>query len=794
MGAFRPLRLRAALILLLFLAGPSASFAGGPSGPPLWQVRHLAADVELVPAESLIRVRLEASLDHAGGPDGYLELHLNRALRILSAEVNGAEVSWQVESDQEPFPFAPEARRIGIPAPAGIDEVRLSLRYEGRLPSGPEALARISPGLTELNLYGAWLPILAGPQGFDYELDVSLPAGQRLYGAGRISADEARSALARPGGKTDAGRGGEGDSAPWRYRVTGRSSAGDVPIVAGSGFESVPVPDTRLCDLEIVAKSLSGVAADRVASEIARACDFLAAEAGREPGEKTTVSVVIVPREDSGYARPPLIVLPAGWFSDLGGLTVLTGSQKSEWRRRLFHEMSHLFAPLAETGSHHDWINEGLAEFLALRALAFVRGKPAMDAYVRRYILELAARPPAPPVRSVRRDRPAGVVPEEPPGQGRPQAETPGATAGESPMPAPEETGLQPEPGAGSVKLAAISVTRRSDPDAALLYYRKGALIFRLLHGLLGEERFTRLVLSLSDRFPPGGTGRLTTGRLIDALAVETGESFRWLHADWVDGTGFPRVEGDLRLARSAGRIEGDLLQGPGRSFRSPVPIAIRGEGREEVAWIPLRGERRSVELQLSFSADEVLLDPERLLPRLDGGVEEAVRLHGRAERAMRLAREGMREERQERYRSALERYDEAAALNPGEAFFQYRRGRVYARLGRPEEAVASHRKSIRIGEAALKKRRRVERRCGRPIPMACPEPEAWLAPPQDLRAWNRIRIGEMMEERQRTHSARRSYRKALELPDSLGAHEEARRLLSLAGTGCGNPVKTPTE
>ncbi len=776
-----------------------------------WRVERAWIDLRVTPRARRIAVKCDFGIRPVGGRTSTIDFLLSKHLKITSLEVNGARVRWTVEAETGGFRLAPDARRITIPSP-GADpirsphEVRLELEYEGEIAGDLDSLSRVSPGLTELNIYGAWLPLFDGPQGFPYDLRVAAPAGHRVLSTGRPEP-------AGAGAETAEGAGEEGKDETagevWRHRIRGNASAGDLPVIAASSLRPLTVPPTRSCELEIFSTDLPAGVGERISEEAAWACDFLAERAGWQPSPepfppapgRIGLRIAIVPRDNAGYVRPPLVVLPAGWFAWSGVDSHSSSADEAEWRRRLYHEMAHAFTPLADTRSHHDWINEGLAEYLALEALAARRGPEAAASYIRSYILDLVARPPARSVRSAPGPEAPGEErsPEHPPddpGEDRP----PPSAAEEGRARAASDAGV---PAEGRVGLAAISATRRDDPDATLLYYRKGALVFRLLGETLEPGAFAGMIAALRREYAPASHIRMSTEDLIAELEIRTGTSYEWLRSDWVDGSGLPRLEGSFRVRRISSAeeglsrggstsgaatgaakrgasylVEGEILQPSGFPFRSPVPLEARGKTGSAVAVVRLSGPRTPVEWALPFEPRALRIDPERILPRIDATVEEALRLRETVGLATTIGREGLQAERAGNFKTALERYEEAAALDPRSPFPFYRRGRVLASLDRPVDAIKSHRESLRLAERIERERRHLRERCEGLPAMACDVPEAWLDARLDLRAWNWIRIGQMQDRRGRRRSARCAFERALDLPDLAGAHEEARRAL----------------
>ncbi|HZE89668.1 MAG TPA: hypothetical protein VE404_08975, partial [Verrucomicrobiae bacterium] len=123
-------------------------------------------------------------------PPGPLSFFLNGEFEIDGVDVDGATSPVTKGEPDDHLAFSPGSRRFSVPAPPAPGEtMRLVVRYHGAPGGGPRSISRITPDLTELNLYAAWFPVIEGPQGFDYEIEVEAPQAQRLVTAGAAPPD-----------------------------------------------------------------------------------------------------------------------------------------------------------------------------------------------------------------------------------------------------------------------------------------------------------------------------------------------------------------------------------------------------------------------------------------------------------------------------------------------------------------------------------------------------------------------------------------------------------------------------
>ena len=150
-------------------------------------------------------------------------------------------------------------------------------------------------------------------------------------------------------------------------------------------------------------------------------------------------------------------------------------------------------------------------------------------------------------------------------------------------------------------------------------------------------------------------------------------------------------------------------------------------------------------ELRTSFAPDRLELDPDLIIPRRDAVYQEDLLEAARLGRVDSLTAEGRRAEEGKQYQLAVDLYSRASGLSSGDMLPLYRIGRIYGALGDASRALESH---LRALDARARH--------------------------QELRAWNRVRIGQMMDLLGRRREAKRAYRAALAEQDYAGAHAEA--------------------
>ncbi|MFO8059674.1 MAG: hypothetical protein R6U70_03330, partial [Bacillota bacterium] len=282
-------------------------------------------------------LRMVLNLPHVGEHILFL---LHRGLQLQS--VSGAGVlDWEPD-DAVAAPFSPEAEGIRVrlqEIPGGNEPIRLHLAYSGRIGVTEWRSNRITAEWVELGLYSPWFPLMMegpDPLPLDYDLEVTVEGGYQLAGAVERTA-----------------RG---------WRLVSERTGQDALLLAAPEFHRLSRTDGNVA-VEVQLTRRDDLAA---AGELAQGAvellgfyrDWFHDDGGRE------VTAVIAPRRiGGGYVRGPLMVL---------SVDVLEGMQTRELGifKWLAHEIAHLWWNRAPSGSWEDWLNESIAEYCALRAVA----------------------------------------------------------------------------------------------------------------------------------------------------------------------------------------------------------------------------------------------------------------------------------------------------------------------------------------------------------------------------------------------------------------------------------------
>jgi hypothetical protein len=232
--------------------------------------------------------------------------------------------------------------------------VNIEICYSGRLlsenfPKTISSLNMVRADLIELSDQIKWYPVSASDGLFDYNLRLSLPSDFVVITNSILSSNLSM-----------------GDRV-----VTSWKSAGpvwNISLVAAPGLKTAVVTS---CDIpiEIYYSRLPGTYIDSIKNDVAKAYGMLAGIYGSK-GACSLVRLVYSPRPAGGYARSPMIIVSENFALD-------QRNQPYGYERDLrlnIHEMAHCWST-ADASSTEDWLNEGMAEFLALMISENISGK-----------------------------------------------------------------------------------------------------------------------------------------------------------------------------------------------------------------------------------------------------------------------------------------------------------------------------------------------------------------------------------------------------------------------------------
>lgn len=295
--------------------------------------------------------RIDLAVDRGSGAlDAAVRIDIPRAQAATTFLLAATHRITAAESRNGTVTIGPNGG--GIPGTQTITVTRrspgpldLMLRYAGPLgPSGEPPMNEISAARVELNLDSFWLPVVSGfTTRFAAVLNLrGVPSDWSV-----VSSGEARR---------------EGD----RFVITRQTADVDMAFMATPGFASEVAPGFR-----IYATDLQTPAARLYRHHGAEAVRWLERWFGPLP--HAPVRLVVARRaRQSGYARAGYVVVTEG-----------AAISETSVAKFVAHEFSHAWWAPVDPGTDNRWLQESIAEYVALRYVESSLGEDAVSSLVR---------------------------------------------------------------------------------------------------------------------------------------------------------------------------------------------------------------------------------------------------------------------------------------------------------------------------------------------------------------------------------------------------------------------------
>jgi len=345
--------------------------------PAIPEHHHYRLALELDPTAQYLNV--EGEVVFLAPSDGMEEavFFLHRQLDV--DRIEGEEVLSWGEDRQTGVPrlAMPDARWLKVRFEQPLMEgqaVRLAFTYRGEVTEwNPLSANVLTEDWVELGLYLPWFPWNDAYGDFTWDLQVLCDEGWGVRSAGEWQRADYR----------------EGTDS-WQFAWT--EPVNDIVVVASPDLKSASrSKDGAEVDVHYV--TISDSTASLMASDMRVALEgFTSWMQSGVPGG--SLAIVASPREvGGGYARRGIIVL--GDLEDEA-----YRSSREGYYRYLAHESAHLWWNQAPTSTWEDWLNEGFAEYFALRA---VRERFGEEAFQRRLETKRESAQDAPPIQGLDR-------------------------------------------------------------------------------------------------------------------------------------------------------------------------------------------------------------------------------------------------------------------------------------------------------------------------------------------------------------------------------------------------------
>lgn len=273
-------------------------------------------------------------------------------------------------------------------------------------------------------------------------------------------------------------------------------------------------------------------------------------------------------------------------------------------------------------------------------------------------------------------------------------------------------------------------------PQFQSMTFQKGAMIFRMLHWVMGEADFNRMVEALLSKY---AAQPLSTAAFEQVAEANTQQNLIPFFAEWLHGTGAPDFSTNwdiYRLGngtgfRTIGTINQQLVL-----FNMPVELRIVTEGKTVNQVIPVVGNSTPFDIVTFGDPSQILIDPDWNVLKDTPAMQVRVDiLRGQQKAAAGDAQ------------AALADYQAALAVNPQSSLAQFRIGELLFTQQDYQAAVNAFRSSLNGDNQP-----------------------AWTVP------WSYLEIGRIFDLTGQRDRAVNEYRQALETHDNTsGAMNEAR-------------------
>ncbi|HKV23721.1 MAG TPA: M1 family aminopeptidase [Candidatus Acidoferrum sp.] len=314
---------------------------------------------------------------------------------------------------------------------------------------------------------------------------------------------------------------------------------------------------------------------------------------------------------------------------------------------------------------------------------------------------------------------------------------------------------------------APVSQAARLAPysgDYRSVVMNKGAMIFHMLRGLMGDVAFRNLLHDFATTYA-GKTARIEdlvnlADRDVQAAAKpgQVAPNLRPFFSQWLNSTGVPEFSVEYVVYRTPKgfRIVGKIKQ-PIDTFSMPIQIRVDTEGNPETKWIDVLGTESPFTIE-TFGRPKpngIKIDPNNLV--LKGSV--SLRARAAIARGEEVAEQGL-------YYDAIKQYQRALSIQPGQPLANFRMGEAFFYQRNYQASANSFRECLQ----------------------AVPDPsEKWTE------VWAHIYLGKIFDVLGQRERAVNEYSKARQTNDNTGgAQAQAQALLKKPFSESGVSASTP--
>jgi len=275
-------------------------------------------------------------------------------------------------------------------------------------------------------------------------------------------------------------------------------------------------------------------------------------------------------------------------------------------------------------------------------------------------------------------------------------------------------------------------------PEYRSVIVNKGAMIFHMLRGVLGDPMFLDVLRTFFSNF---ANRSATTKDFQEIVNRATGQDLNYFFAEWLYSTGIPNLSTDYVIYRTqkgfkvVGKINQDL-----DIFRMPIEVKIETEGNPETRKVEVIGTSSDYIIETFGRPKTITLDPNNNILKWNPGLQVRVAV-ARGEELV---------EQSQPY-EAVREYQKALDVNRNSSLANFRIGEAFFAMNNYQASANAFREALN-GDLA----------------------------PKWTEVWSHIYLGKIYDLTGSRERALREYQKALDTNDNTqGAQNEAQRWLN---------------
>jgi tetratricopeptide (TPR) repeat protein len=261
----------------------------------------------------------------------------------------------------------------------------------------------------------------------------------------------------------------------------------------------------------------------------------------------------------------------------------------------------------------------------------------------------------------------------------------------------------------------------------------KGAAVFHMLRGMLGDEGFFKVLKALPEKYLWKSINTDDFRKLVEEV---TGQGINYFFIEWIESSGAPQFKLEYTVFRTQkgfrvmGKVSQDL-----DTFRMPVDLRIETEGNPQENKIEVVGTSSEFVVETFGKPKNVVIDPKEQVLRFSDAMRVAVAIK-RGEQFAEVSE----------FNEALKEYQKALDVQRNSSLAHYRIGEAFFLQGNTQPSANAFREAL-SGDLE----------------------------PKWVEVWAHIFLGKIFDVSDQRDRAVNEYRQALRTKDNTyGALEEA--------------------